>query len=70
MTAPLRRGWITPAQAARLLGVSQGTISRLAAAGKLRPAIDGNRRWYRRTHVLRLAEKRRQKEIDNAKRFA
>jgi excisionase family DNA binding protein len=50
-------GWLTGAQAARLLGgVSPKTVSRWAAAGKLPYAktLGGHRR-YRKAEVLELA---------------
>jgi excisionase family DNA binding protein len=52
-----RDGWLTPGEVARLFGVDPKTVTRWAAAGKLRPqrTLGGHRR-YRADEVGALLE--------------
>ncbi len=58
---------LTPADAARVLGVVPATVRQMAISGKLPPAVmtESGMRLFRRSDVERLAAEREAQETQN-----
>lgn len=55
-TTPDAERWISPGEAAKILGVSPVTVARLAEAGRIEFIRPGTHRRYRRDDVVALRE--------------
>ena len=59
-----RKGWLTPAQAARVLQISAERVRQLVRAGRLRAVLTPLGRLLPRAEVEAEAERRRQRAAE------